>query len=115
MSLRHGWGASALLLAGLTAAAWSDMARADGGYCPSGGCATGNCATGNCGTGGCATGDCGSSGCCPKYYFTIEKPPKIRFKTVCSKCHRWRLAHCIHHAPKPKRTNTPRKPLEKRT
>jgi hypothetical protein len=81
MSLKHGWGASALLLACLTAATWSQSARADGGYCPSGGCATGSC-----GTGGCATGDCGSClTCCPKYYFTIEKAPKIRFKTVCSK------------------------------
>jgi hypothetical protein len=81
MSLKHGWGAAALLLAGLTAAAWSDTARADGGACPAGGCATGSCETG-----GCATGNCGSClTCCPKYYFTIEKAPKICFKTVCSK------------------------------
>jgi hypothetical protein len=77
MSLTHGWGRlSALLLAGLTAAAWSDAARADGGSCPAGGCATGTCATGNCGS---------WFSCCPKYHFTIEKPPKICFKTVCSK------------------------------
>ena len=79
MSLRHGWGASALLLAGLMAAcsgtAWAD------GSCPAGGCATAACATG-----GCATGACGSCAtCCPKYTFYIEKPPKICFKCVCSK------------------------------
>ena len=45
MSLRHGWGMlSALLLAGITAAAWSDAARADG-YCPTGGCSTGPATT----------------------------------------------------------------------
>jgi hypothetical protein len=73
MSLRHGWGTSALLLAGLTAAAWSGTARADGS------CATGACATGNCAAGG--YGSC----CCPKFTFTIEKAPKICFKCVCSK------------------------------
>ena len=76
MSLKHGWKASALLLAGLTAAAWSGTARADGEACPAGGCATGTCATGDCGSWFC---------CCPKYHFTIEKPPKICFKCVCSK------------------------------
>ena len=41
---------------------------------------------GRCATGGCATGACGSCfTCCPKYSFTIEKPPKICFKSVCSK------------------------------
>jgi hypothetical protein len=71
MPLRRGWGASALLLAALTAAAWSDTARADGVACPAGGCATGHCGS--------------WVSCCPKYHFTIEKPPKICFKTVCSK------------------------------
>jgi hypothetical protein len=77
MSLTRGWRwLSALLLAGLAATAWSDTARADGGSCPAGGCATGTCATGNCGS---------WFSCCPKYHFTIEKPPKICFKKVCSK------------------------------
>jgi hypothetical protein len=79
MSLRHGWGAAALLLAGLTAA-WSDTARADG-YGPAGGCETGNCASGSCATGNC----CSGSTCCPKYTFCIEKAPKICFKSVCPK------------------------------
>ncbi len=82
MSLKRGWGAFALLLAGFTSAAWSGAARADG-YYPAGGCAT--CATGACETGTCAT--CGGScfTCCPKTTFCIEKPPKICFKSVCPK------------------------------
>ncbi len=76
MSLKKGWGAAALVLAGLTAAAWPNAARADGASCPAGSCETGGCATGNCGS---------SFTCCPKYHFTIEKAPKICFKSVCSK------------------------------
>lgn len=32
--------------------------------------------------------------------------------TLCGKCHRWRLAHCIHHNPRPLQKRRPRKPLE---
>lgn len=34
---------------------------------------------------------------------------------VCTKCHRWRLAQCIHHQPRPKRTNARHKPTESTT
>ena len=34
---------------------------------------------------------------------------------TCAKCNRWRLAHCIHHAPRPKRTYTKPKPSESST
>ena len=39
-----------------------------------------------CPTGGCPTGDCGRGGChCPKTYFTVEKPPRIKWHCVCPK------------------------------
>ena len=58
------------------------MAEPAGG---AGGCPTGGCATGDCGACGCPTGNCQSEWCCPKYCFTIEKPPRIVFKTICPK------------------------------
>ena len=63
------WGASALLLACCTAA-WAE----DGPACGPQGCAAGACQSCNCGPGG---------HCCPKYEFTIEKPPCIKYKRVC--------------------------------
>ena len=32
--------------------------------------------------------------------------------SVCGKCHRWHLAHCIHHNPRPLRNRRPPKSLE---
>jgi transposase len=46
----------------------------------------------------------------------LSLPPQLAVPPeVCSKCHRWRLAHCIHDSPKPKRAYIPRKPLENHT
>jgi transposase len=39
-------------------------------------------------------------------------PSQVVPAEVCSKCNRWRLGQCIHHAPRPKRKNTRRKPAE---
>jgi hypothetical protein len=80
MSLKRAWGLAALVLACSTAAACAQAPALQGQSCAPAGCATGNCSTG-----GCATCDGGQNLCCPKYVFTIEKPPKIRFKTVCPK------------------------------
>ena len=76
MSLKLGW-ASALLAVCFTAAAWADGPIEVGTACGPEGCTTGGCATGNCG----GWGHC----CCPKYVFTIEKPPRIKYKCICPK------------------------------
>jgi transposase len=34
---------------------------------------------------------------------------------ICGKCNRWRLTHCIHHDPRPKRPYSKRKPPESTT
>ncbi len=81
MSLKQGWGASALLLAFCTAA-WAGDPVEVGPACGSGGCAAGSCPVGDC-----ATGNCGWWGrcCCPKICFPLEKPPCIKFKCICPK------------------------------
>ena len=98
MSLKQGWAAAAALLAFGATAAWAGSTAPAAGYAaPSGepayaggdfstgGCAAGGCAGGGCATGGCASGNCHSEWCCPKYTFTIERPPHICFKRVCPK------------------------------
>ena len=39
-------------------------------------------------------------------------PDQVVPAELCSKCNRWRLDHCIHHSPRPKRPYTRRKPAE---
>lgn len=44
--------------------------------------------------------------------FTTVPPALAVPAEVCSKCHRWRLAACVHHNPKPKRPHRKRKSEE---
>jgi transposase len=40
------------------------------------------------------------------------RPSEVVPAEVCRKCHKWRIAKCMHDKPFPKRTNRPRKPKE---
>jgi transposase len=42
-------------------------------------------------------------------------PDQVVPAEICSKCNRWRLTRCIHHAPRPKRPYTKTKPTESST
>jgi transposase len=46
---------------------------------------------------------------------TPVRPSEVVPAEVCTKCHKWRLGQCIHHKPRPKRTNRRRKPAESST
>ncbi len=76
MSRKYGWAASVFALT-----LWAAASHA-GDVVPLG---TPTAAAGCCASGGCTNGCCHSEWCCPKYCFTIEKPPCIKYARVCPK------------------------------